>query len=204
MSLRENSLALIYYRFIDKTFLPVLKNLAITPNQYSLIGLLLAIAVPIGFFLDPGLGLGLIVLSGFADTLDGIIARRRRTASQIGAFIDSTFDRISDFCYLFGIWVLFWQMQGIILSSALIFVSFLMTFMVSYVKARATTLGVSCDIGWMERGYRTLYLIVWVMLICILPGYRNMILWSGLVLYLVLTSATALQRIIQTRSKLLP
>jgi phosphatidylglycerophosphate synthase len=79
-----------------------------------------------------------------------------------------------------------------------------MRFMVSYVKARATALGVSCDIGWMERGHRTLFLIVWVMLICILPGYRNLILWSGLVLYLVLTSATALQRIIQTRSNLSP
>lgn len=204
MPLRESYLALTYYRFIDNTLLPALKNLPFTPNQYSLIGLLLAITVPIGFFLHPALGLGLIVLSGLADTLDGVIARRRRTASQLGAFIDSTFDRISDFCYLFGIWVMFWPMRGIILSSAVIFVSFLMTFMVSYIKARATASGVSCDSGWMERGYRTLYLIVWVMLTCILPGHRNMILWSGLALYLVLTSATALQRAIQTRSKLLP
>lgn len=202
MSLRKSFLAEPYYRLITKRLLPQLDRLPLTPNQFSVLGLVLAATVPVGFFLHPIAGLALMIISGAADTLDGFVARYRNAASDFGAFLDSTLDRISDFFYLTGFWILFWKIDGLILASAMIFVGSLMTTMVSYAKARAEALGGSCDVGWMERGWRTLYLVCWAFLICLFPAGRAMLLWLGLSFYLLLTATTVLQRILHSRLSL--
>lgn len=199
MTLRKSFLAEPYYRWLDKRILPYVKRLTLSPNQFTLVGVLLAAAVPIGFFLYPVVGLLFMLISGFVDTLDGLLARRRNAASTFGAFLDSTLDRISDFFYIFGFWTLFWNSDRFILASGLIFASSLTTVMISYVKARSEALGGTCSIGWMERGWRTIYLIIWAFLICVLPPLADLILWAGLVLYFVLTSITVLQRITHSR-----
>ncbi|MGA8281271.1 MAG: CDP-alcohol phosphatidyltransferase family protein [Desulfobacterales bacterium] len=199
MTLRKSFLAEPYYRWLDKRILPYVNRLTLSPNQFTLVGVLLAAAVPIGFFLYPVVGLLFMLISGFVDTLDGILARRRNAASVFGAFLDSTLDRISDFFYIFGFWTLFWNSDRFILASGLIFASSLTTVMISYVKARSEALGGTCGIGWMERGWRTIYLIIWAFLICVLPPLVDLILWAGLVLYFVLTSVTVLQRITHSR-----
>jgi phosphatidylglycerophosphate synthase len=200
MTLRKSFLAEPYYRWLDKRILPYVNRLTLSPNQFTLVGVLLAAAVPIGFFLYPVVGLLFMLISGFVDTLDGLLARRRNAASVFGAFLDSTLDRISDFFYIFGFWTLFWNSDWFILASGLIFASSLTTVMISYVKARSEALGGTCGIGWMERGWRTIYLIIWAFLICVLPPLVDPILWTGLVLYLVLTSITVLQRITHSRT----
>jgi phosphatidylglycerophosphate synthase len=200
MTLRKSFLAEPYYRWLDKRILPYVNRLTLSPNQFTLVGVLLAAAVPIGFFLYPVVGLLFMLISGFVDTLDGLLARRRNAASVFGAFLDSTLDRISDFFYIFGFWTLFWNSNRFILASGLIFASSLTTVMISYVKARSEALGGTCGIGWMERGWRTIYLIIWAFLICVLPPLVDPILWTGLVLYLVLTSITVLQRITHSRT----
>ena len=199
MTLRKSFLAEPYYRWLDKRILPYVNRLTLSPNQFTLVGVLLAAAVPIGFFLYPVVGLLFMLISGFVDTLDGLLARRRNAASVFGAFLDSTLDRISDFFYIFGFWTLFWNSDRFILASGLIFASSLTTVMISYVKARSEALGGTCGVGWMERGWRTIYLIIWAFLICVLPPLVDLILWTGLVLYLVLTSITVLQRITHSR-----
>lgn len=197
--LRKSFLSDPYYRWLDKRILPHVNRLTLSPNQFTLVGVLLAAAVPIGFFLHPVFGLFFMLVSGFADTLDGLLARRRNAASVFGAFLDSTLDRISDFFYILGFWVLFWNANRFILASGLIFASSLTTVMISYVKARSEALGGTCDIGWMERGWRTIYLIIWALLVCVLPFFADLILWAGLVLYFVLTCITVLQRISYSR-----
>lgn len=201
MTLRKSFLAEPYYRWLDKRILPYVNRLTLSPNQFTLVGVLLAAAVPIGFFLYPVVGLLFMLISGFVDTLDGLLARRRNAASTFGAFLDSTLDRISDFFYIFGFWTLFWNSDRFILASGLIFASSLTTVMISYVKARSEALGGTCSIGWMERGWRTIYLIIWAFLICVLPPLADLILWAGLVLYFVLTSITVLQRITHSRKE---
>lgn len=197
--LRKSFLSDPYYRWLDKRILPHVNRLTLSPNQFTLVGVLLAAAVPIGFFLHPVFGLFFMLVSGLADTLDGLLARRRNAASVFGAFLDSTLDRISDFFYILGFWVLFWNANRFILASGLIFASSLTTVMISYVKARSEALGGTCNIGWMERGWRTIYLIIWALLVCVLPFFEDLILWAGLGLYFVLTSITVLQRISYSR-----
>ena len=203
MTLRKSFLAEPYYRWLDKRILPHVNRLTLSPNQFTLVGFFLAAAVPIGFFINHVVGLLFMIISGIADTLDGLLARRRNAASVFGAFLDSTLDRISDFFYLFGFWILFWNANRFILASGLIFASSLATVMISYVKARSEALGGTCNIGLMERGWRTIYLIVWAFLLCVLPPFADLISWAGLVLYFLLTSITVLQRIICSRKQFL-
>jgi CDP-diacylglycerol--glycerol-3-phosphate 3-phosphatidyltransferase len=203
MTLRKSFLAEPYYRWLDKRILPHVNQLTLSPNQFTLVGFLLAAAVPIGFFLNPLFGLLFMLISGIADTLDGLLARRRNAASVFGAFLDSTLDRISDFFYLLGFWILFWNVNRFTLASGLIFASSLATVMISYVKMRSEALGGTCNIGLMERGWRTIYLIIWAFLVCVLPPFVELVLWVGLVLYFLLTSTTVLQRIIYSRKQFL-
>ena len=120
--------------------------------------------------------------------------------SGFGAFLDSSIDRISDFFYLFGFWVLCWRLQRMVLATALMFSAFLFTFMISYIKARGESLGVRCDKGLMERGWRTLFLILWALALSIFSAARETLLWWGLAVFCVLTLFTAIQRIVFVRS----
>jgi len=183
-----------------------MERLAITANQLTTLGLVAAIIVPLGFYVHPLLGMVFIILSGLADATDGYVAKTRGMATAYGAFLDSCFDRISDFFYLFGFWVLFWNKEGLIIASFLIFLSALFSLMVSYIKARAQSVGVSCEVGLMERGWRTLYLIVWALIICIFFRHptARIILWLGLILFCGLTFMTVIQRLLHIRGKLQP
>ncbi len=202
MSLRNSFLAGHLYRFIEKSVLPKLDPIIESPNQFTILGLVFAVIVPFGFYVHPIFGLVFILLSGLSDVIDGMVARSRGMNSGFGAFLDSSIDRISDFCYLFGFWILFWNSSQLILASSLIFLSLLLTFMISYLKAKAEALESACDKGFMERGIRTVYLLIWVFMICIFPSAFKLICWSGIMLYMGLTFATVLQRIIHIRKQL--
>lgn len=202
MSLRTSPIAPYYYRLLDNWLLPVLKRARANPNRLTLAGLVLAAAVPVGFYFHAAIGFVLMGLSGVADSLDGMVAKNQGNVSRYGAFLDSTSDRVSDFFYLFGFWILFWDSPWFREASALIFASTLLTVMISYVKAKVEALGGDCNTGVMERGWRTVYLLFWALFICIFPAARTLILWVGLILFFALTFLTVLQRIWQIRSGL--
>lgn len=202
MSLRNTFLADYYYRILKNRLLPKIAHVFATPNQFTMLGFVLALIVPFGFYLHPVFGLLFIVLSGIADSMDGLVARSRGMDTVFGAFLDSSLDRVSDFLYLLGFWVLFWEGKLLILASALIFSTFLFAVMISYTKARSESLGGTCEAGLMERGVRTIYLIVWALLLCIFPADGDKILWSGLILFCILNFVTMMQRILHIRSKL--
>ena len=149
MSLRTSPIAPYYYRLLENWLLPVLKRINTNPNQLTLVGLALAAAVPPGFYLHPAVGFVLMGLSGVADSLDGVVAKNQGSVSRFGAFLDSTSDRVSDFFYLFGFWILFWDSKWFIPASAVIFASTLLAVMISYVKAKVEALGGDCNTGLM-------------------------------------------------------
>jgi phosphatidylglycerophosphate synthase len=206
MSLRKSFLAAFFYRILEWSLLPHMERLAITANQLTTLGLVAAIIAPFGFYVHPLIGMVFIILSGVADATDGYVARTRGMATAYGAFLDSCFDRISDFFYLFGFWVLFWNKKGLIAASFLVFLSCLFSVMVSYIKARAQSVGVTCEVGLMERGWRTIYLIVWAFFIGI--SFRHpaaqLILWLGLILFCGLSFITVIQRLFHIRAQLQP
>ncbi len=201
MALRDTVLADYFYRILDRTRIPRIAHPTVSPNQFTIFGLVVAVLAPAGFFIHPVFGLICIVLSGSADTMDGLVAKNQGKQSVFGAFLDSSFDRISDFFYILGFWVLFWDSKRLVSATALIFAACLFTFMISYLKVKAESLGGKCEKGLMERGLRTVYLIVWALALCVIPSFSETILWSGLILFCILTFVTLVQRVILIRSE---
>lgn len=201
--LRKSFLGSAYYRLLENSLLPHLQSIGLRPNQITLLGTVIAGLVPLGFYMHPLVGLLLMVVSGVADTLDGLMARQHSQASVYGAFLDSTLDRLSDFFYLGGFWVLFWHHPKILLATVMIFGALLLTLLVSYIKARAESLGEHCNVGLMERGVRVVYLIIWGISLTLFPHAVVLLLWLGLWIYCALTLVTVIQRILHVRSRVM-
>ena len=94
----------------------------------------------------------MILLSGFADVMDGEIARAKNAASATGAFLDSTLDRFSEFAAFIGVAAFFKSGLPVVLTLVALGGSLL----VSYTRARGESLGVLCKLGWMQRAERLL------------------------------------------------
>jgi len=202
MTLRNSILADYFYRILERALIPKLDHPFVRPNRFTTLGLLFALAVPFSFYAHPFWGLLFIGLSGSADAMDGLVAKNQRKRTVFGAFLDSSFDRISDCFYLIGFWILFWEDKRFILATSLIFLSLLFTFMISYSKAKAESLESVCDVGFMDRGVRVVYLIAWALILCIFYKYTFIVLWSGLVFYCALTFFTLIHRVLYVRARL--
>ena len=196
MDLDNSRAAQLYYRVLEKYVCPRIEVLGLRPNGVSLLGLGLAVLVPLGFWLAAILGVLLMGLSAVADGLDGYLARQRKEKTRFGAFLDSTLDRAADFFYLLGFWVYSISLgSGSLWFTLCIFLALLATLLISYSKARIEGLGGRCAIGLMHRAPRTLYLLAWGILLVLLPPLRVYLLWIGILVYLLLTLATVWQRV---------
>jgi phosphatidylglycerophosphate synthase len=96
-----------------------------------------------------------IVVASLGDALDGLIARRTRTASAGGALFDASVDRYEEFFVLGGL-SLFFRAYVVVLALALL--ALLGSFMVSYGSAKAEALGVPVPNGVMRRAERAVCL----------------------------------------------
>jgi CDP-diacylglycerol---glycerol-3-phosphate 3-phosphatidyltransferase len=192
--LRNTWMGRSYYRLVDRGLMPIVDRTGLTANQATMMGLAAAVLVPAGFLLHPLAGAGLILLSGFADTVDGMLARSRRQLSVYGAFLDSCLDRVSDGFYLMGIWVLFWPDHHPLAGGLVMGMCLTSTYLISYAKARAESLGVPLAGGLMERAARVIYLLAWSLAVAAVPAAGGTVLWTGALLYLVLTGTTAGRR----------
>lgn len=201
--LRTSYLGAAYYRMLQAHLLIPVQKWGLTPNQLTLLGFITAALVPAGFLVHPIAGLLLLSASGIADSLDGLMARHQHQTSKFGAFLDSSLDRISDFCYLLGFWLLLWTSPRHLTATLLMFTALLLTLMISYVKARAESLGTVCPSGIMERAVRVIYLIAWALLVCLLPASGTALLWIGFVIYIGLAAATLIHRVVRVRRQML-
>jgi CDP-diacylglycerol---glycerol-3-phosphate 3-phosphatidyltransferase len=194
-SLRTSTLAAAYYELMGNFFLPRLPAWGLTPNRLTWAGMMISMAVPLGFWAHPFLGFGLILVSGAADSLDGLMARDQKRSSTWGSFLDSSLDRISDFFYLLGFWVPLSRYGEPAWTALPVFISLLLTLLISYTKCRAEALGCRCTVGLMERGVRVIYLVLWALIVGLFPSREAVTLWSGLALYAMLCLATVIHRI---------
>lgn len=143
----------------------VVARTGLRPNVITVLGLLIQIGVAYLIVDGALVAAGLVaVAAGIADLLDGAVAKARGLASRFGALFDSTTDRLSDalfflpIAWLYGVdpdvaahdepWV------AAVSLAALVF-----SFLVSYVKARAESLGFECNVGFAERAERLLLMI---------------------------------------------
>ncbi len=195
MDIRDSRAAELYYD-MQHRLTPYVQRLGLGPNRISLLGLGLAILVPFGFWLAAIVGVLFMALSAIADGLDGYLATQERGKTHFGAFLDSTLDRGADFLYLAGFWVYSVRVspEGLWLT-AFILLAILGSLLISYTKARLEGLGVVCSVGLMDRPVRTIYLLAWALILALVPAVPVVLLWLGLIPYLVLVYYTVGQRI---------
>lgn len=130
----------------------------LNPNGFTVAGVIITSLAAIAFFLQhPRWGGFLILLGGFCDTIDGSLARNSGKASRFGALLDSSVDRYAEFAMLFGIGGYFLMTQDYV-SSAVTFLALCGSFMVSYTRARAESLGLTAKVGIMQRPERIVFL----------------------------------------------
>ena len=167
-----------------------LVRLHLRPNHLTVLGfgvsVLAASAFVAGQLKSAGL---LLIVAGLCDFFDGAVARVSGQVTTFGAFLDSVIDRYSDLVVMLGIVVLFARTphaRGAVVAMA----GLMGSMMVSYTKARAESVGVTCTVGLMERPER---------LICLIAGALLNLLEPALWVLAVLSNLTALQRIAFTR-----
>ena len=131
-----------------------LSNWGMSPVAFTIAGFIItflaAAAIIMGYVRPAGV---LILLGGFCDTVDGLIARSTGKASRFGALLDSSFDRYSEFIMFLGIAAFFVNL-GDYGTAAGALLALCGSFMVSYTRARAESLGYEAEIGVMQRPER--------------------------------------------------
>jgi CDP-diacylglycerol--glycerol-3-phosphate 3-phosphatidyltransferase len=183
---------------INKVTEPVARRLAgwgVTPDALTIVGTVGVAGGALGFYPRGHFFLGTLVITAFvfSDLLDGAVARVRGSSGRWGAFLDSTLDRIGDGA-VFGALALWYAGDGNSTTLCAVALYDLVAGVVtSYAKARAESLGMTCNVGIAERSERLIAILVLTGLSGLfhLPVLRAIGLW-GLA---VATTITVAQRI---------
>jgi phosphatidylinositol phosphate synthase len=181
----------------------------VRPDHLTIFGLaftlLAALLMGRGSFFAAAVVLG---LAGVLDILDGDVARARGASTKFGAFLDSTLDRVGEGALYAGLAAFYFTrtksgavwVRGMFEGSAtwgdadgatlgiLALATLILSFLVSYARARAEGLGLECKVGMMERPERLLGLGIGALL-----GHRFMPGVLGILF--ILTLVTVLQRV---------
>lgn len=149
-----------YLRLID----PVAEYLVrrrVNPNSITTVGTLCSmgggVIYAMGHISIAGWVIGLTALF---DVLDGTVARRTGRSTTFGAFYDSTLDRVADGVVLGGLTVFYATSptHGSVPMHVIALLGIIGTFLVSYTRARAESLGVDAKVGIMQRPERVVLL----------------------------------------------
>jgi CDP-diacylglycerol--glycerol-3-phosphate 3-phosphatidyltransferase len=133
----------------------------VTANAVTTVGTLVLVASGVAYATGAvPVGGGLLILSGALDMLDGALARKSPGDMRFGAFYDSTLDRIGEAALFSGI--TFFFLQGgvpptlVVWAVLVSLVALTAGMVVSYVRARAESLGFECRVGVLQRAERML------------------------------------------------
>jgi CDP-diacylglycerol--glycerol-3-phosphate 3-phosphatidyltransferase len=103
--------------------------------------------------------LGVLVIGTLADTLDGQIAKAAGGGTRLGAFLDSTVDRVADGALFVGAAASGAYLgQQVLLWASL--VALVASFLVPYVRAKAESLGVGASVGPAPREARIVIFLI--------------------------------------------
>lgn len=167
-----------------------------TPNIVTLIGLMLSLIAGVFYALGHFvIGAVVLIAAGISDTFDGQIARKTGSVTKFGAFFDSTVDRFNEFFVLLGIMYFYISNNHPHVFAYAAAGSIFFSLMVSYVRARAEGLGGTVKRGIMTRVERVLFIIVISFLPLKIFNYM-------LILFLLLTAVTVIERIIRIKKNI--
>ena len=177
-------------RFI-KLLSPLVKLFAkwgLSPTSFTIAGVIItaigAAAFLMGFIRLAGL---FVLLGGLCDTVDGLLARATGKATRFGALLDSSVVRYAEFIMFFGIAAYFVYADNYGMAAGT-FLALVGSFMVSYARGRAESLGFAAEVGITQRPERIV--LIGLGAIIHMDAFK-LAIW----LVAVLANFTALQRI---------
>jgi len=135
-----------------------LARTGLRPNTLTTLGLLFTAAAAVAVGRGEPVVAGLLLLLGGAmDTFDGAVARASGRSTPFGGFYDSVSDRLADGMILAGIawWVADRPRLLLLTLAALVFAE-----VTSYVRARAESIDLECEVGVLERAERAILLVL--------------------------------------------
>jgi CDP-diacylglycerol--glycerol-3-phosphate 3-phosphatidyltransferase len=142
----------------------VLARWNVSPDLVTLAGLVFTIGVAVLAAMGEIRWAGVAYLvAALFDALDGTLARVSGKGSRFGAFLDSTIDRFEESIVFLGL-AIYYALIGGLYEIPLILVATVASLMVSYTRARAEAIGVSCKVGFMTRVPRVVIMIVGMLL----------------------------------------
>jgi archaetidylinositol phosphate synthase len=173
-----------------------LTDAGVTPNAITVLGLIVSIASALCYYywvsspiLLPAAGV-LILLCGFFDAIDGVIARKTGKVTSFGGFFDSVSDRYADALVLSGITL------GGLCNPFYGFAALIGSLMVSYTRSRAEAAGVTmAGVGLAERAERMLILAAVTFAAVFWLDALN----YGVIIVAVLSHLTVMQRTLHFR-----
>ena len=190
-------------------------SIGLTANAVTVIGTIGTIVVAFVTGITGWLFAGAVVLTllVLADSLDGSIAKLTTGDTQFGAFLDSTLDRIADWALLAGVIVFFilhadwWYdisrsspdyISWVGVGAAM--VSMMTSFVTSYARARAESVGFEVKNGIATRADRLVIILVGMAI----TGLTHHGLWLAIdmVLLAVLGVVTVFQRVLEARRQM--
>lgn len=173
-----------------------LAHTGLTPDVVTMVGTAGVLGGALGFYPRGSFLWGTVFITCFifSDLIDGTLARARGGGTLWGAFLDSSLDRVGDAAIFSGL-VLWYAGRGdSMLYAALALFDLVAGAVVSYVKARAEGLGMTCNVGFAERSERLIIILVATGFSGIfgVPEIREAALW----LLAVATTLTVGQRLV--------
>jgi len=186
---------------------PIAKGLlkiGLTPDAITIIGTTGVTAAALIFYPRGSFWIGTLVIALFigSDMLDGTMARLSGRSGPWGAFLDSTLDRVADGAIFVGLLIYFVRTEQWALVCALV-ICLIAGTVVSYAKARAEGLGMTCNVGFAERTERTIIVLVPTFLAGLgVPYIQAVALWA----LAALSVLTVFQRMVHVfkQAKALP
>ena len=132
--------------------------IGITANMVTLFGFVVNLVATFYFATGRLVTGGILILFGGSfDMIDGAVARAQRNPRASGALLDSVIDRYSEGFLLLGALIYFYSLESLI-GIILAFSAWFGSILVSYVRARAEGLQVTCKVGLMQRPERIILL----------------------------------------------
>ncbi|WP_018350157.1 phosphatidylinositol phosphate synthase [Longispora albida] len=158
----------------------------VSPNTVTVAGTAGVLIGCLGFVTRGHILTGLIIvtLSCLTDLVDGAMARAKGGGSTFGAFLDSTMDRVADGA-IFGSLAFWLGTQDRPWAAGAALLALVLGQVVSYAKARAEGLGMTCNVGVAERPERLILIGIGGLGSMAWPWFMDGALWLLAVLSLI-------------------
>ncbi|WP_053057612.1 CDP-alcohol phosphatidyltransferase family protein [Rubrobacter aplysinae] len=151
-------------RVLLRPLVRALAALGAGPNAITALGFALSLFAAalfaVGGFKVAGV---MMLLGGVFDALDGAVARALGRASDFGAFLDSTLDRLSESAILAGL-IFAFAASGRPSAALVAGAAMAFSMTTSYTRSRAESLGYECRVGLLGRAGRVVILGVLALL----------------------------------------